>query len=87
MSIHWSEGCEPPLDEDGSGLLVTHLKDSGRGVVTYRSIDRIAGQRHLAEIPVPFENALEIQTLRLASVRDMGITYLRLRTACVRLPV
>jgi hypothetical protein len=84
MIVRWSQAHDPPFDQCGSGLLITHLKDSGHGRVAYRSVDRVVQDQHVTNIPVPAESALEIHTLRFALVRDMNVSYLRLRAPCVK---
>jgi len=83
MPVRLSRTAHPPLDPTGAGFLVTHLKDSGRGLVSYRNVERIPRRTCTLNIKVPSESTLEIHTLRLAFVRELGVTYLRLRTPCL----
>lgn len=83
VTLRWSPDFKSPLDPLGSGLLVTQLKDSGRGAVAYRRIEQVRGKSHALSVPFSPDSALEIHTLRFALVRDLNVSYLRLRISCV----
>jgi hypothetical protein len=83
VTVKWSPNFKRPLDPRGFGLLVTHLKDSGRGSVSYRSVEPVGGKTHSLNVPFSPDSALEIHTLRFALVRDLNVSYLRLRIPCV----
>ncbi len=80
ISLEWvPTAAVSPLDGSGVGFLVVHLKDSGRGVVSFRSMQRAAPPRKILTIPVADNSAPEIHTLRLAFVSSLSVSYLRLR--------
>jgi len=83
VSVGWTVPHDPPFDSGGCAFLVTHLKDSGRGVLSYRNISQVDNPPLALTIPVPIESAAEIHTLRFAFVRDLGVSYLRLRAPCL----
>src|SRR5262249_5037841 len=70
---------------DARPLLVTHVKDTGRARIIYRSVTPIEKHKLTVEVPIPMDSAAEMHTFRFAVVHDLGIGYLRLRAPCMAL--
>jgi hypothetical protein len=80
ICIDWIPTAETPLlDGSDGGFLIAHLKDSGRGCVSFRSLQRATPPRQVLTIQVANNSAPEIHTLRLAFVCSLSVSYLRLR--------